>query len=60
MICGDWRHRAGCVSENPELFFPIGTTGPAVRQLAQTQPVCARCPVSPEVIALVRISAGQE
>ena len=41
----DWRHRALCRDEDPELFFPIGTTGPAVVQIEQAKAVCRRCPV---------------
>ena len=42
----DWRHRALCRDEDPELFFPIGTTGPAVVQIEQAKAVCRRCPVT--------------
>jgi WhiB family redox-sensing transcriptional regulator len=41
----DWRHRALCRDEDPELFFPIGTSGPAVVQIEQAKAVCRRCPV---------------
>jgi WhiB family transcriptional regulator, redox-sensing transcriptional regulator len=36
---------AACRDENPELFFPIGTSAPAVRQLKQAKAVCGRCAV---------------
>lgn len=39
----DWRHRAACRDEDPELFFPIGTTGPALRQVDEAKAVCRRC-----------------
>ena len=31
----DWRSKAACLTVDPELFFPIGNTGPAVTQAAQ-------------------------
>ncbi|MBI1757996.1 MAG: WhiB family transcriptional regulator [Actinobacteria bacterium] len=40
-----WRSRAACRNEDPELFFPIGDTGPAVRQIVDAKAVCDRCPV---------------
>lgn len=41
----DWRQRAACRDEDPELFFPIGTGGPALVQTEQAKAVCHRCPV---------------
>lgn len=41
----DWRSRAACIDEDPELFFPVGTTGPAVVQIEEAKRVCARCEV---------------
>lgn len=41
----DWRARAECRHEDPDLFFPIGTSGPAVLQAQQAKAVCHRCPV---------------
>jgi len=40
----DWRHTALCRDEDPELFFPIGTTGPAATQVDAAKIVCQRCP----------------
>jgi len=40
-----WRHRAACRFEEPELFFPVGTGEPALRQFAEAKSVCRRCPV---------------
>jgi WhiB family redox-sensing transcriptional regulator len=46
----DWRHRAACRDEDPELFFPIGTTGPALRQVDEAKAVCRRCDVVDECL----------
>ncbi|MFF8657158.1 WhiB family transcriptional regulator [Streptomyces huasconensis] len=47
----EWLQRAACVDEDPELFFPVGTTGPALRDLATAKSVCARCPVRGECLS---------
>jgi WhiB family redox-sensing transcriptional regulator len=41
-----WRDRAACLEEDPELFFPIGSTGPALLQIEQARAVCHRCEVA--------------
>ncbi|MEV5955700.1 WhiB family transcriptional regulator [Streptomyces sp. NPDC051987] len=41
----DWRDHAECRYEDPDLFFPIGTTGPSLHQTRQAKAVCERCPV---------------
>ncbi|MFJ4007746.1 WhiB family transcriptional regulator [Streptomyces sp. NPDC090023] len=37
--------RAACRDEDPELFFPIGETGPALLQEEEAKAVCRRCPL---------------
>lgn len=46
----DWRHRAACLTEDPELFFPVGSTGPAIAQTLKAKKVCARCEVRAECL----------
>lgn len=46
----DWRYHSVCRDEDPELFFPIGTSGPALLQADQAKKVCGRCPVSTECL----------
>ena len=41
---GDWRAFAACRDGDPDLFFPVGTTGPAVRQIEAAKAVCRACP----------------
>ena len=40
-----WRDHAACLDEDPELFFPIGNTGPALLQIEEARAVCHRCEV---------------
>lgn len=47
----DWRFDAACRRENPELFFPVGSDGPAQRQAAAAKAVCRRCPVREHCLA---------
>ena len=55
----DWRHRAECLTEDPELFFPVGTTGPALAQVEETKKVCRRCEVREECLRWA-LEAGQD
>ncbi|MEJ3652506.1 WhiB family transcriptional regulator [Actinomycetes bacterium KLBMP 9759] len=55
----DWRHRASCRIENPELFFPVGTSGPALLQIAEAKTVCRRCTVTSECLTWA-LDSGQD
>src|ERR1700688_4462618 len=44
----DWRHIAACREVDPELFFPIGNSGPALLQIEEAKQVCRRCGVLDE------------
>ncbi len=55
----DWVHHARCRDEDPELFFPVGTTGPAAVQMEAAKAVCVRCHVRPECLEWA-MDTGQE
>ncbi len=39
----EWRRNAACRDTDPDLFFPVGTTGPAIEQIANAKAVCQQC-----------------
>jgi WhiB family redox-sensing transcriptional regulator len=55
----DWRHEAACREVDPELFFPIGNTGPALLQIDEAKQVCRRCSVMDECLRWA-IDSGQD
>jgi WhiB family transcriptional regulator, redox-sensing transcriptional regulator len=46
-----WRSKAACLDEDPEMFYPVGTTGPALDQIAKAKAVCRRCEVAAHCLA---------
>jgi WhiB family transcriptional regulator, redox-sensing transcriptional regulator len=55
----DWRSQAACRQVDPELFFPIGNSGPALLQIEEAKQVCRRCPVVQECLHWA-IDSGQD
>ena len=41
----DWRTRSSCRDTAPDMFFPVGTTGLALDQIAAAKAVCSSCEV---------------
>jgi WhiB family redox-sensing transcriptional regulator len=41
----EWLRSARCLDEDPELFFPVGTTAPARAQVERAKSICRACPV---------------
>jgi len=46
----DWRQAAACRDTDPDLFFPVGTTGPAIDQIEAAKAVCRACVVQNECL----------
>ncbi|MGH3185586.1 MAG: WhiB family transcriptional regulator [Streptosporangiaceae bacterium] len=43
LIEGNWWMRAACQSSDPDLFFPVSSTGKSLEQVDEAKAVCARC-----------------
>jgi WhiB family transcriptional regulator, redox-sensing transcriptional regulator len=54
-----WRDGAACADVDPDLFFPVGVTGPAIGHIAAAKSVCADCPVSTQCLEFA-ITTNQE
>ena len=46
----EWWSRAACSASDPDLFFPISSSGPARSQVTRAKAICARCPVRQECL----------
>jgi len=55
----DWVHYARCRDEDPELFFPVGTTGPAATQIDAAKLVCNDCMVRSDCLEWA-MATGQD
>ena len=55
----DWRAKASCRSIDPDLFFPVGTTGMALSQIDQAKAVCRDC-VAREACLEFALATNQE
>lgn len=55
----DWRQRSACREEDPEIFFPVGSDGPALLQISEAKAICHRCPVASTCLSWA-LETGQD
>jgi WhiB family redox-sensing transcriptional regulator len=55
----DWRGVAACRHVDPDLFFPVGNTGPAVEQIESAKAVCGQCDAQPACLEFA-LATNQE
>jgi WhiB family redox-sensing transcriptional regulator len=54
-----WRGRSACRDSDPDVFFPIGTTGPALEQIETARRICTACLVAEECLEFA-LATNQE
>lgn len=47
---GLWQEESACRSSDPEMFFPVGTTGNALDNIERAKLICATCAVQEECL----------
>jgi len=47
----NWQSVAACRDADPDLFFPGGTAGPALRQSDEAKRICRACPAQARCLA---------
>src|SRR6516162_9057000 len=46
-----WRSLAACLSADPDLFFPVSSSGHSMAQEAEAKAICAGCQVRRQCLA---------
>ena len=54
-----WQDRAACFGVDPDIFFPIGSTGPALEQIETARRICTACEVNDECLEFA-LATNQE
>ena len=55
----DWREFSACNAADPEVFFPIGTTGTVLEQIETAKRICEVCAVTEECLEFA-LATNQE
>jgi WhiB family redox-sensing transcriptional regulator len=54
-----WRTRSACRDSDPDVFFPVGSTGMALEQIETARRICTACQVSDECLEFA-LATNQE
>jgi WhiB family redox-sensing transcriptional regulator len=55
-VLPNWRDVAACRDTDPDLFFPVGSTGPAIDQIESAKQVCDTCPAKQPCLEFALVS----
>lgn len=56
LIDTNWRLLAACRSAEPDLFFPVSSSGKSLEQVNEAKAVCARCLVRRQCLAFALLT----